>query len=133
MFRNKFSPKMLAVVLIALLCFFLPDIQAQIIKENKMKDTTYTVKWTLVEVLPAPCPDANKEDEYGVKNNYMSSCAVLHLKAERTEKQKEFNTEKEADEFIKKMPLQKDMGMALGSYCENAVKIKNIKEMQGKK
>jgi hypothetical protein len=133
MFRNKFNPTILAVVLIALLCFFLPDIQAQIIKENKMQDTTYTVKWTLVEVLPAPCPDKQKENEYGITNNYGISCAVLHLRTETTEKQKEFNTEKEADEFIKKMPLQKDMSMALGSYCENAIKIKNIKEKQGKK
>ena len=29
MFRNKFNPTMLAVVLIALLCFFLPDMEAQ--------------------------------------------------------------------------------------------------------
>jgi hypothetical protein len=29
MFRNKFNPKILAVVLIALLCFFLPDVKAQ--------------------------------------------------------------------------------------------------------
>uniref|UniRef100_A0A6M3IHQ5 Uncharacterized protein n=1 Tax=viral metagenome TaxID=1070528 RepID=A0A6M3IHQ5_9ZZZZ len=29
MFRNKFNPTILAVVLIALLCFFLPDVKAQ--------------------------------------------------------------------------------------------------------
>ena len=133
MFKNKFNPTILAVVLIALLCFFLPDVYAQIIKENKMQDTIYTVKWTLVEVLPAPCPDKQRENEYGITNNYGTSCAVLHLRTEITKKQKEFNTEKEADEFMKKMPLQKDMGMALGSYCENAIKIKNIKEKQGKK
>lgn len=40
MLRNKFNPTMLAVVLIAELCFFLPDVKAQIIKENKMQDTT---------------------------------------------------------------------------------------------
>lgn len=128
----KHSVLVIATLLICQLCFFLPDIQAQIIKEDKMQDTTYTVKWSLVEVLPTPCPDKQKENEYGVKNNYMS-CAVLHLRTETTEKQKEFDTEKDADEFIKKMPLQKDMSMALGSYCENPIKIKNIKEKQGKK
>ena len=39
MFRNKFNPTILAVVLIALLCFFLPDMQAQVY-QTTTKDTT---------------------------------------------------------------------------------------------
>jgi len=112
MANNKFYLRTSIVIFL----LFLLNIYAQ-------SDTTYTVKWTLVELLPAPCPDAQKENEYGVRNNYMSSCAVLHLRTERTEKQKEFNTEKEADRFIKEMPLEKNMGTAIGSYCENAVKL----------
>lgn len=121
----------IAVFLSCLLFGFAPNIYSQILMEKEMPDTTYTVKWTLVEVLPAPCPDAHKEDEYGVKNNYMTSCAVLHLRTETTEKQKEFNTEIEADEFIKNMPLEKNMGMAIGSFCKDPIKIKNIKQKQG--
>lgn len=42
--QNKFYKLLLGVALIAELCFFLPEVKAQIIKENKMQDTTATIK-----------------------------------------------------------------------------------------
>lgn len=47
MFRNKFNPKMLAVVLIALLCFFLPDVKAQEI--TFVDDSHIFKKWFISE------------------------------------------------------------------------------------
>ena len=41
MFRNKFNPKILAVVLIALLCFFLPDIYSQTKKDTTKMGINY--------------------------------------------------------------------------------------------
>jgi len=40
MFKKQFNPKILAVVLIALLCFFLPDVKAQVFTIPSPKDET---------------------------------------------------------------------------------------------
>lgn len=96
---------------------------------QQKSDTTYTVRWTLVDIIMTECPDAGKVDEYGIGRNTVTGCAVLHTRVERTQKEKEFKTEKEADEFIKNMPTKRVWG--LGSSCENAEKIVNIKKPIG--
>ncbi len=89
--------------------------------DNIHPDTTYIVTWDLVNVYPIPCPSKSVENEYGIKGNYTTSCAVLHLGISRTKKQKEFDTEIEADKFIENMPTR-IMGGAIGAYCDNPKK-----------
>jgi hypothetical protein len=88
-----------------------------------METIIFLVTWTVVSIVPTPCPDKPKANEYGLGGNSMSSCAVFHFKEERQEMSKEFETEKEADEFIKNMPTG-----IFGDRCENPKRTKITKE-----
>ncbi|MCR4284536.1 MAG: hypothetical protein NUV97_00645 [archaeon] len=88
-----------------------------------LQKESFIVKWTVVEVLPAACQDIHPQNEYGITNYSGTVCAVLHLRTEKTENQKKFNSEEEADEFIKNMPLQIP-SQVMGMYCENPIKIR---------
>lgn len=114
------------VFLICLLAGFAPGIYSQILTEKEMPDTTYTVKWTLVERVSQPYE--NKPNEYGITSN--SVPAIYCFKLVETKKEETFNTEKEADEFIKNMPTCNDT-LNMGDCCKNPIKIKNIKQGQG--
>lgn len=50
----------------------------------------YIVTWVITTMIQAPCPDANTVDEFGVKNDYYTSCSVLHLASEFETKEKTF-------------------------------------------
>jgi hypothetical protein len=63
MLRNKFNPTMLAVVLIALLCFFLPDVKAQ----DKI-DTSKVYSWSGQRVqIYIPKPDTTEVELFIAK------------------------------------------------------------------
>ncbi len=124
--NNFFNRTALAVGLSFLLAGFAPDTYSQILMEEEMPDTTYTVKWTLVERISQPYE--NKPDEYGITSN--SVPAIYCFKLIETVKEKTFNTEKEADEFIENMPICNEI-LNMGDCCKNPIKIKNIKQKQG--
>ena len=128
----KSKIKNMAVILVValsfLLCFLPPDIYAQKEGISKMKDVRYLVTWDVITHISASCPDANKVSEYGTKTGGMSSCAVYHFKVETEKKNKEFNTELEADAFIKGMPT-----VEFGEGCKNPKKYKITKELLGGK
>ncbi len=90
--------------------------------QTKEQDTTYTVKWIVVESITVPYE--NKPDDYGIISN--SVPAIYQFKLIGKPMKKIFNTEKEADQFIKDMPICND-SLNFGGCCRNPIKIKNIK------
>ena len=111
------------ILLSCLLCGFAPGILAQNLRVEEMRDTAYTVKWTLVERVSVPYE--NTPNEYGITTN--SAPAVYYYKLIETLQERIFGTEKEADEFIKNMPICNDI-LNMGDCCKNPIKIKNIKQ-----
>jgi hypothetical protein len=88
-----------------------------------MKEVIFLVTWVVVTHIPTACPDAKKENEYGFDSGVKSFCAVYHFKIKKQKKQKEFNTEAEADEFIKNMPI-----VEFGEGCKDPKKYKVTKD-----
>jgi hypothetical protein len=60
----------------------------------------FIVTWYVISQVPAPCPDANQKDEFGVGSSYRVSCAVYHTQSETTYHKKEFYNKDSAKAFI---------------------------------
>jgi len=90
-----------------------------------MKEIVFIVTWILVTITPdiAPLPT---ENEYGISSrDHSTTLAVYRFERSEEVKEKEFKTEKEADEFIKKMPLNETV-MIGTQYCKSPVKKKVV-------
>ena len=102
-----------------IVCFFLIVFSPWLIAQVQ-PDTTYAVTWTLIECVSLP--DERSIDEYGQVSQLVNT--VYRFKTVSKEMSKEFISEKEADEFIKNMPMRQFWG----SGCENPKKQRVIKE-----
>jgi len=59
----------------------------------------YIISWIIVSIVSAPCPDANKTNEFGVTLNSYMSCLVYHTKTLQQPMQKQFDTKNQALQF----------------------------------
>lgn len=70
----------------------------------------YIITWIVVSIQSAPCPDANKESEFGTKNRSMISCAVYHTKTVKENKERVFYSKDSANIFMKNIRNYKPSG-----------------------
>lgn len=92
-----------------------------------MKEIIFIVTWTLITIVPSI--EKPTIDEYGrAVGGGGYTLAVYKFSTVEKEMSKEFKTEKEADLFIKKMPIEPTFMMG-DSYCVNPIKQKVIKEI----
>lgn len=87
----------------------------------------YIVFWIIINVVPMPCPDANKIDEFGRESSGFSTCAVYHFKIERKSKTKEFFSRDSAFAFYNRAKkLETKSFIAFDGNLED-VKIDSVK------
>jgi hypothetical protein len=63
----------------------------------------YIITWVVVSMQPTSCPDANKANEFGVKANPFTSCAVMHLQEVKEEHSKTFTSRDSAKAFYNRL------------------------------
>lgn len=73
----------------------------------------FIVIWTVLVWVPMSCPDAGKVNEYTGQPS-MTGCLVMHRRSEQKQMSKEFNTRKEAEDFMAGAP--KDIRPSMRLY-----------------
>lgn len=88
----------------------------------------YIVTWVITTTIPAPCPDANVVDEFGLGGNSMtSSCLFFHSQTINETKEKTFIERDSAFIFLNKGKLREcnNCGYGLGDVL-TGIKIDSL-------
>lgn len=87
----------------------------------------YIIFWVLSEMVPTSCPDAGKLDQFGRGVNSGFSCAVLHMREERTDLKRVFYNRDSAKTFYKEAIIESKKKNIFEHSDIQAVRIDSLK------
>jgi hypothetical protein len=74
----------------------------------------YIITWIVVSIQSAPCPDANKRNEFGVMGNSNMTCAVYHFQEVKEKNSKAFIHKDSCKVFLSRLYNYQNIGKGNG-------------------